>query len=160
MLAKGSFAIDTPSVILSVDNLQDGDHQLYGEVSAINNGTVMIHYFESVLLRVLIARVLTDNLAASRIENSSGGGFQLLNAGANASNVPAQAITVDDSSQDANQDITINQAYWSYVPTAWAYAGIQLSTSTPGSSLSYVFDGVAIWYDCLSITIYNGQPLP
>ncbi|SRR5258706_5042491 len=53
VLAKASFSIDTPSVILTVDNLQDGDHQLYGEVSAINNGTIKLHYFESVLLRVL-----------------------------------------------------------------------------------------------------------
>ena len=61
VLAKASFTIDTPSLILSVDNLQDGDHQLYGEVSAINNGTVMVHYFESVLL-LLITRVLTTLL--------------------------------------------------------------------------------------------------
>jgi len=83
----------------------------------------------------------------SRIENSSGAGFQLLSAGTNASNVPAQAITVDDSTQD----IIIHQSNWSYAPTVWAYAGSQLSTSKPGNSLSYAFDGVAIWYDSVSI---------
>src|SRR5258707_314853 len=61
--------------------------------------------------------------------------------------VPAQAITVDDSTQD----IIIHQSNWSYAPTVWAYAGSQLSTSKPGNSLSYAFDGVAIWYDSVSI---------
>ena len=62
VLANGSSITDKPSVLLSVDNLQDGDHQLLGEVTAIQaNGIVMLYYFESVLLLVFPYSTLSQN---------------------------------------------------------------------------------------------------
>ena len=101
-----------------------------------------------------------NNFTASRIENSSGNGFDLLSAGPTAQDVPPQAITVD------NIDPTIvyhNQSLWlhrSYARSRGVsdyglsdYGGSVSYTNTLGASLSLSFDGVAIWYDCVPHTI-------
>ena len=93
------------------------------------------------------------NLAASRIENSSGDDFDLLSTGPTAQNVPAQAVIVD------NVDPAIiyhNETYWSnFSYGRYDYGGSVSSTSTLGASLSFSFDGVAIWYDCVSHIIHR-----
>ena len=88
-----------------------------------------------------------NNFTASRIENSSGNGFDLLSAGPTAQNVPAPAVTVDN----IDPAITYhNQSQWSFPDDAIDYYGGSASfTSTPGASLSLTFDGVAIWCDCV-----------
>ena len=96
-----------------------------------------------------------NNLAASRIESSSGDGFDLLSAGPTAQDVPPQAVIVD------NIDPTIkyhDQSLWlrysySYSGDVSDYGGSLSYSETPGASLSFSFDGVAIWYDCVSHAI-------
>ena len=75
----------------------------------------------------------------------SGDPFDLLSAGPAAQNVPSQAITVDDSSPDI---IYHNESQWIRESDALYYYNSGMSyTNITGSSLSYSFDGVAIWYD-------------
>ena len=94
-----------------------------------------------------------NNLAASRIENSSGDGFDLLSAGPTAQNVPAEAVIVDN----IDSAITYhNQSQWNFISGDYAsndYGESLSYTWAPGTSLSFSFDGVAIWYDCVSHTI-------
>ncbi len=89
-----------------------------------------------------------NNPASSRIENSSGDGFDLLSAGPAAQNVPAQAVIVDN----------IDPAITYHNPSQWLgsgaisvgdYGGSVSYTSTLDASLSFSFDGVAIWYECV-----------
>ena len=91
-----------------------------------------------------------NNLATSRIENSSGLGFDPLNAGPTAQNVPAHALIVDNIDPAM---IYHDKFQWlsrsDYVDM---YASVSY-TSIPGASLSYSFDGVAIWCDCVSHVI-------
>ena len=85
-----------------------------------------------------------------RVENSSGGGFDLLWAGPNATNVPKEAIITDG----ATPGITTNQdSLWSYYQPVECYGQTLSYTDTFGASLHYTFNGVAIWYDCVSRAI-------
>ena len=90
-----------------------------------------------------------NTIAASRIENLSGDGFDLLSAGQTAQNVPTQAVTVDNTDPAIYRD----RSQWSdFSDTAGDYGGT-LSYTAGSGSLNYSFDGVAIWYDCVSHTI-------
>lgn len=80
--------------------------------------------------------------AASRIENRSGRGFDLLSAGPNATDVPQQAVVVDDNSPDI---IFHNRSEWILSLEPVAFERTLFSSSVAGASLSYSFDGVAIW---------------
>ena len=92
-----------------------------------------------------------NNLATSRIENSSGDSLDPLNAGPAAQNVPARAVTVDDSSPE----VIYHDSLWQHGLDYVHYYDRSVSyTDFRGSSLSYAFDGVAIWYDYLSYTIH------
>ena len=142
-------------LIYRAENMTDGDHELVGEVQSLANGTFQIYYFECGCPCSTPSQVqCANNLAASRIENSSGGGFDLLSAGPIAQDVPPQAIIVDDI------DPTIkyhNESLWLHRSYAHSrgvgdygvsdYGGSMSETGTPGASLSFSFDGVAIWYD-------------
>ena len=99
----------------------------------------------------LSQELCATNLAAPRIENPSGDPFDLLSAGPAAKSVPSQAVTVDDSSPDI---IYHNESNWSRKIDSLRYydSGISL-VWIPGTSLSYSFDGVAIWYSYLYHTI-------
>jgi hypothetical protein len=79
----------------------------------------------------------------------SGRGFDLLSAGPNATNVPREAITVDNSSPDI---VLPNPSQWNRVNSVQYFRQGALYTNQAGASLSYSFDGVAIWYDCISHT--------
>ena len=95
------------------------------------------------LLR-LSQKLCTDDLTTSRVENSSGRGFDLLWAGPNATNVPKEAVIVDNSSPDI---VFSNPSQWASADNVQFYKRSLWYTNTAGASLNYSFDGVAIWYD-------------
>ena len=61
-------------------------------------------------------------------------------------NVPDQAVVVDNTSSEI---IFQNASQWSLMSGAYALGRSLSVSTTPGASLSYSFDGVAIWYDCV-----------
>ena len=85
-------------------------------------------------------------ISAFRVENSSGNGFDLLWAGPNATNVPKEAITVDNSSPDI---VFSNASQWVRGTNSKYYRRSVSRTNETGASLSFSFDGVAIWYHCV-----------
>ena len=93
----------------------------------------------------------SNRTSAFRVETSSGNGFDLLWAGPNATNVPKEAIIVDNSSPDI---VYSTSSMWSSVHDAQSHRESLSYTTQPGATLSFSFDGVAIWYDCVSYT-YN-----
>ena len=97
----------------------------------------------------LSQELCSDRPSAFSIENSSGNGFDLLWAGPNAANVPKEAIIVDNSNPDI---ILSNASQWSSSNGVEYYRGSALTAIQAGASLSFSFDGVAIWYDCVSYT--------
>ena len=135
------------------ENMEDGDHQLAGRLFQLNSwaGYYMDH-LEYVYPRSTPSQVHSaDNLAASRIENLSGDGFDLLSAGPTAQNVPAQAVIVDNTDPAV---IYHNKSQWlDYSDGVRDYRRSVSCTRTNGASLSYSFDGDAIWYDCVSHAI-------
>ena len=64
--------------------------------------------------------------------------------GTNAANVPKEAIVVDDT--DTNIRLS-SPSLWNSITTMGAryYGQKLLFTTTNGASLSYTFEGVAIW---------------
>ena len=88
-----------------------------------------------------------NSFAAFRVENSSGKGFDLLWAGPNATNVPKEAIAVDNSSPDI---VLSNASQWSTSSGVSYYRQTTLYTAQAGASLDFSFNGVAIWYACVS----------
>ena len=91
-----------------------------------------------------------NNLSIPRIETSSGNPFNLLSAGPAAQNVPSQVVTVDDSSPDI---IYHDKSWLTSFNHLNNYDSSVSATSLTGGSLSYSFDGVAIWYDYLFHTL-------
>ena len=87
--------------------------------------------------------------SAFRLNNSSGNGFDPLWAGPNATNVPKEAITVDDTSPDV---VFSNPSTWSSGVYYSVYRRSVSYTTQAGASLSFSFDGIAIWYGCVSYT--------
>ena len=75
----------------------------------------------------------------------SGKGFDVLLAGPNATNVPNEAIIVDNS----NPDVV---SMWMSSDDIKCYGSSFSYTANAGASLSFSFDGVAIWYDCIYYT--------
>jgi len=96
-----------------------------------------------------------NNPAVSRIENSSGGGFDLLWAGPNATNVPREASIVDITPSDV---VFSDASQWKYIIGGNLYGQSGLVTTTPGASLSFAFDGVAVWYD-VQLILYSTSVL-
>ena len=88
-------------------------------------------------------------VSAFRVENSSGTGSDLRWAGPNATNVPKEAIIVDNSSQDI---VFSNPSMWDSADSVQYYGGSESYTHQAGASLNFSFDGVAIWYDRVSYT--------
>jgi len=130
--------------ILSAGDLTDEDHQLVGTVGI--NEYVSVRYFEYVApLFYSALKYFAESVGASRIENSSGGGFDLLTTGPNAKTVPAQADVVDNTSLEIKLQ---NDFQWSLMSDDDAFGRSLTISTTPGASLSYSFDGIAIWYDC------------
>jgi len=152
---KGTASIDEdpslvssadPSLVFTADSIADGDHQLSVDIELLKvDGSVRVHYFMCVASLITFYPKISElkvSLPLS-IENSSGQGFDILNMGPNATNVPTHAIIVDD----ASLEITYNSE------NTWDHLGGGLSsfkrsstrTYREGASLSYSFDGVAIW---------------
>ena len=90
-----------------------------------------------------------NSFAAFRVENSSGQGFDLLWAGPNATNVPQEATIVDNQNQDV---VLSNPFQWGRADGVQYYRGAMTWTTVAGASLNFSFDGVAIWYACVSYT--------
>ena len=142
---------DGTTLIWNADNLGDDDHQLLVHINSLpQNGSVVVDYFEYVVpLLHFVTRIVLQQVSAFRFENSSGKGFDLLWAGPNATNVPKEAITADNSSPDIAFS---NLSLWR-PSNSLEYFGSSISyTLHPGASLSFKFYGVAIWYDCVSYT--------
>ena len=64
-------------------------------------------------------------------------------------NVPKKAIIVDNSSPDIVYTVP---SMWSLPTNVVFYGRSMAHTNQPGASLSFSFDGVAIWYDRVSYT--------
>ena len=90
-----------------------------------------------------------NRIAAFRVENSFENGFDLLLAGPNATNVPKEAIFVDNTSPDV---VFSDPSMWYSHSDTRYYNGSASQTTQAGASLTFSFDGVAIWYDCVSYT--------
>ena len=133
------------------DRMEDGDYQLMVQLVPIN-GTFLMDHLECGCPGLPSQIKYANNLAASRIDNTSGNGFDLLTSGPGAQNVPAQAVIVDNTDSAI---IYHNQSQWLVTNGVGVgdYGGSASYTSTPGASLSFSFDGVAIWYDCVSYDI-------
>ena len=145
---------DDASLMYHADNMEDGDHQLQG-FAEISTAVMVIDYFECAApCSTLSQELYANSLAASRIENSSGDPFNLLSTGPVAQNVPSEAVTVDNSSPE----IIYHTAKSGWVHELNSISSYNKSLSYApftGSSLSYSFDGVAIWYDYQSHTIQS-----
>ena len=140
-----------PKLVWSACCLGDGDHQLFVSLGlSPPDGSVAVDYFEYVVPYSTLSRKICSNrLCAFRVENLSGNGFDLLWAGPNATNVPKEAIIVDNS----NPDIVFHTpSLWVRHVSARYFGGTMVSTSQPETSLSFSFEGVAIWYDFVSYT--------
>jgi hypothetical protein len=79
----------------------------------------------------------------SRVENLSGKGFDLLWAGPNATNVPKEAVVVDNNNPGI---VYYNTTQWSRADNVQFYSRSLSLTAAAGASLGYTFEGVAIWY--------------
>ena len=97
-----------------------------------------------------VPNIVSSNLTTFRIENSSGRGYDLLSAGPTSPDVPAQAVTVDNTSPDI---ILGNASQWELTGDVGCYQKTRTWSRVHGASLSYSFSGVAIWYDSISNTI-------
>ena len=100
----------------------------------------------------LSQELCSNRISAFRVENSSANGFDPLWAGPNATKVPKEAITVDNDSPDI---VFSDRSMWittrgalSFIDTQ-VYEGSLARTTQPSASLSFSFDGVAIWYNCV-----------
>ena len=91
----------------------------------------------------------SNRISAFRVETLSGNAFDLLWAGPNATNVPKEAVVVDNFSPDI---VYSTPSMWYRVHDVRYYRKSLSYTIQPGASLSFTFDGVAIWYDCVSYT--------
>ena len=131
--------------VLSAGDLTDEDHQLVGTVGI--NAYVSVRYLEYVApLFYSALKYFAESVGASRIENSSGGGFDLLTTGPNAKNVPAHAdVNLDNTSSEIKLQ---NDFQWSLMSGDDAFGRSLTISTTPGASLSYSFDRTTIWYDC------------
>jgi hypothetical protein len=117
----------------------------------------VVDYFEYVIPFLQFATKRSFyNFDAFRVENSSGRGFDILCVGPNATNVPKEAVIVNNFSPDI---VFSNASQWGDADNI-QYDRQSLSFATrAGASLSYSFDGVAIWYGCGSQT-YNVHANP
>ena len=140
-----------PLPIFTASNLADGDHQLLGRVQVISQlAFAALDYFECVVSLISLRQEwLAEIFAADRIQNSSGGGIDLLDAGPNATNVPEDAVIVNDNSSEI---IRSNNFQWFQLNDIEGYEQTFSATVTRGASLSYSFNGLAIWYGCVSHT--------
>ena len=90
------------SLIFRADDMEDVDHQLYGEVASLElNGILAVDYFfmrDQITIIYIRSNLL--NLAIFSTENSSGNPVDPFSAGENATNVPKEAAIVDDTSSD------------------------------------------------------------
>ena len=91
----------------------------------------------------------SNRIPAFRVENSSGNGFDPLMAGPNARNIPKEAIIVDNTSPYV---VFSDPSMWSSASYSPNYNRSLSYTTKAGASLSFSFDGVAIWYDYISYT--------
>ena len=94
-------------------------------------------------------KLFSNVSSAFRVENSFGNGFDTLWAGPNATNVPKEAIIVDNTSPDV---VFSDPSMWSSGVYYSVYNKSVSYTTQAGASLSFSFDGIAIWYDCVSYT--------
>ena len=130
--------------------MEDGDHQFSGRIW--QGGLFLMRHLECVCPCSTPSQVhCANNIPASRIEILSGAGFNLLSAGPTAQDVPAQAAIVDNTDpaiiyHDKSQWLESSDGVRDYRRSV-SY------TTAQGASLSYSFDGVAIWYDCVSHAI-------
>ena len=150
--SQGTLADIRPMQIFSSGELEDGDHQFWGHaISSPVNALIVVHYFECV---VTLLHPVPDTVPSQshrfRIENSSGGGFNFISDGPNSPDVPAQAVTVDNTSPDI---ILQNASQWTLTADTACYEKTRWWSTVPGASLSYSFAGVAIWYEFIHHTI-------
>ena len=77
-----------------------------------------------------------------RLENWAGTGFDPIWAGTNATGVPKEAIIVDNADPSIKWS---DVALWGARQDVQYYSPGLRFTTTNGASLTYVFEGVAIW---------------
>lgn len=78
----------------------------------------------------------------SRLENTAGTGFDPSNWGANATSIPREAVVVDDS----DRSITYSPPFqWAPEIGPQYYANQTTGTDQNGTSVTFTFEGVAVW---------------
>ena len=98
----------------------------------------------------LSQELYSDRTSAFRVENPSGNAFNLLWDGPYATNVPKEAIIVDSTSPEIFFSNPSDPTVWNSISSSpQHYRSSLWYTTRPGASLSFSFDGVAIWYDCV-----------
>jgi len=137
---------EKPSLVFSANSMADGDHQLYVNIELLGvNGRIAVHYFMCVAPPITFYPNISElkvSLLLS-IENLSGQGFDVLNMGSNATNVPAHTIIVDDTSPEITYH---SENTWDHLDDdPSSFKRTITTTVREGASLSYSFDGVAIW---------------
>jgi len=86
---------------------------------------------------------LKKNLDESpRLENRVDTNFNPISAGTNATSIPKEAIVVD--SADTNIQLS-DSTLWGSASDTQYHASSLLFSITNGASLTYTFEGVAIW---------------
>ena len=78
----------------------------------------------------------------SRLENTARSGFNPLHSGTNATDVPQEAVIVEDT----DSSIQYSPPYQWSVNRDIQFHGPNLSkTNQNGTSLTFTFEGVAVW---------------
>ena len=148
VLLNGTNFDNGPTLVWSNDTLGDDDHRLSVYIYSLQqNGSVAVDYFEYVV--TLSQELCLNRISTFRVENSSGNGFDPLWAGPNATNIPKEAIIVDNTSPD----VVYSHAWaWMNSDSARYYRSSLSYAMDVDGSLIFSFDGVAIWYDFVSYT--------
>jgi hypothetical protein len=128
--------------IFTIRDLPDGDHQLFAttDVNPKTNSTdAWVDYIECVSPKR--PSVYPQVSFCSRLESSTGNGFDLIRAGTNASTVPKEAVLYDDTSPSI-----VKIGEWTEISEVHYYDQSLAYSTTPGSHLTFTFTGVAVWY--------------
>ena len=79
----------------------------------------------------------------SRLENSAGTGFKPQNSDADATDVPQEAVVVEDT--DSSIQYLPSHQYWNTSHNVEDHAFSLTGTNQSGTSLTFTFEGVAVW---------------
>ena len=80
--------------------------------------------------------------SGSRLENAASTGFDPRDSGANATNIPQEAVVVEDT----DSSIQYSPLYqWNVIHDVQYHGPNLTGTNQNGTSLTFTFEGVAVW---------------